>query len=71
MTEIYESRVQTTRLLNQVMEALKEPPRVWINASTATIYRHALDRDMNEATGELGGNEVGAPDTWNFLIGRV
>jgi NAD dependent epimerase/dehydratase family enzyme len=39
-----------------------------VNASTATIYRHALDRAMSEADGELGGNESGAPDTWNFSI---
>ena len=47
---------------------LSNPPRVWLNASTATIYRHALDRPMDEATGQLGGNEVDAPDTWNFSI---
>ena len=46
----------------------KHPPRLWLNASTATIYRHALDRPMDEMTGELGGNEPGAPDTWNFSI---
>jgi uncharacterized protein (TIGR01777 family) len=46
----------------------KRAPRLWINASTATIYRHALDRAMNETDGELGGNEPGAPDTWNFSI---
>src|SRR5262249_7819785 len=38
------------------------------NASTATIYRHAPDRAMNETDGELGGNEPGAPDTWRFSI---
>ncbi len=65
---IYDSRVQTTRRLNEVIGGLKQPPRLWINASTATIYRHALDRAMDEATGELGGNEPGAPDTWNFSI---
>lgn len=65
---IYESRVNTTRLLNEVIGSLRHPPRVWINASTATIYRHAMDRPMNEATGELGGREPGAPDTWNFSI---
>src|SRR5579872_4769466 len=36
--------------------------------STATIYRHSFDREMDEASGELGGNEPGAPDTWNFSI---
>lgn len=65
---IFDSRIDSTRLLNNVIATLDHPPPVWINASTATIYRHALDRDMDEATGELGGNEPGAPDTWNFSI---
>jgi hypothetical protein len=65
---IYESRIRSTRLLNQVLASLNHPPHLWINASTATIYRHALDRAMNETDGELGGNEPGAPDTWNFSI---
>ena len=65
---IYDSRIQSTRLLNQVVASLQSAPRVWLNASTATIYRHALDRPMDEATGELGGGEPGAPDTWNFSI---
>jgi hypothetical protein len=66
--EIYNSRIVSTRLLGEVIEGLENPPRVWLNASTATIYRHALDRPMDEKTGELGGNEPGAPDTWNFSI---
>lgn len=65
---IYDSRIQTTRLLNRVIADLADPPKLWLNASTATIYRHALDRLMDEATGQLGGNEPGAPDTWNFSI---
>lgn len=66
--EIYESRIQSTLLLNRVIASLCTPPRLWVNASTATIYRHALDRAMDEASGELGGNEPGAPDTWSFSI---
>jgi uncharacterized protein (TIGR01777 family) len=71
--EIYNSRIETTRLLGRVIAGLAEPPKVWLNASTATIYRHALDRPMDEATGELGGNELitprrRAPETWNFSI---
>ena len=65
---ILESRVKSTLLLNGVIATLKKRPPVWLNASTATIYRHALDRPMDEATGELGGDEPGAPDTWNFSI---
>jgi uncharacterized protein len=65
---MYDSRIVSTRLLNDVIASLKCPPWLWLNASTATIYRHALDRPMDETTGELGGNEPGAPDTWNFSI---
>jgi hypothetical protein len=65
---IYESRIRSTQLLNDVIASLRRGPRLWINASTATIYRHALDRAMDEANGELGGDEAGAPDTWNFSI---
>jgi uncharacterized protein (TIGR01777 family) len=65
---IRESRIQSTRLLNQVLSSRNRAPRLWVNASTATIYRHALDRSMNEAEGELGGNEPGAPETWSFSI---
>ncbi|MGA2811398.1 MAG: TIGR01777 family oxidoreductase [Candidatus Acidiferrum sp.] len=66
--EILESRVRSTRVLGEAIAKLNQPPRLWLNASTATIYRHALDRPMDEASGELGGNEPGAPATWNFSI---
>ena len=66
--EIYDSRIDSTKVLNEVIATLSRPPNVWLNSSTATIYRHSLDKPMDEATGELGGNEPGAPDTWNFSI---
>jgi hypothetical protein len=74
--ELHDSRIVPTRLLNQVIAGLADPPRVWLNASTATIYRHAIDRPMDEATGEIGGNEMisarrRAPAKWNWTIGLV
>ncbi len=65
---IKESRIHSTRILWEAIKELENPPRLWINASTATIYRHSLDKDMDEETGELGGNEPGAPPKWNFSI---
>ena len=41
---------------------------MWLQASTATIYAHRYDAPNDEATGILGGDEPGAPDTWNFSI---
>ncbi len=79
--ELYDSRIGTTRLLHRAFAALANPPRLWMNASSATIYRHALqrtesDRDMDEATGELGGNELisrrrHAPEKWNWTVQLV
>jgi len=65
---IKESRIQTTRLLGEAIGKMAHPPRLWMNASTATIYRHALDRPMDEDTGELGGKEPDAPSTWRFSV---
>ena len=66
--EIMDSRIVPTRLLGEVVNQLAHPPRLWINASTATIYRHSFDRDMDETTGEIGGAEAGAPASWRFSI---
>jgi uncharacterized protein (TIGR01777 family) len=65
---ILESRVYSTRAVGQAVAQSARPPAVWLNASTATIYRHALDRPMDEAHGELGGHEQNAPSTWKFSI---
>jgi len=59
-TAIYESRIRSTRLLGEVIGALADPPPVWLNASTATIYRHALDRPMDELRASSAGTKGGA-----------
>lgn len=66
--EIIDSRVQSTAVLGQALRELSKPPPIWLNASTATIYRHAIDRDTDEATGESDGGERGAPETWRFSV---
>jgi uncharacterized protein (TIGR01777 family) len=66
--EILESRILSTRVVGQAIAQTAKPPALWMNASTATIYRHALDRAMDESTGELGGREPNAPSTWRFSI---
>ncbi len=64
--EIKESRIVTTRLIGEAIARSSTPPKLWMNASTATIYRHAMDRPMDDVTGEIGGNEPGIPGTWRF-----
>jgi NAD dependent epimerase/dehydratase family enzyme len=63
--EIFRSRLDTTRELARAMGDCEHPPAVWFNASTATIYRHAEDRPMDERSGELGaGFSVEVATSW-------
>lgn len=63
--EILRSRVDTTRALHEAIEGSSAPPRLWLNASTATIYRYAADRPQTESDGELGtGFSVDVARSW-------
>jgi uncharacterized protein (TIGR01777 family) len=65
--EILSSRVLSTVALGEAIARLPENqrPKVWLNASTATIYRHALDRAQDEETGEIGkGFSVEIAKAW-------
>lgn len=65
MQAIVNSRVATTRLLGEAILKCKIPPKLWINSSTATIYRHAEDRSMTEANGAIGaGFSVNVARRW-------
>jgi NAD dependent epimerase/dehydratase family enzyme len=63
--EILRSRTETTRALAVAIAACTVPPPLWVNSSTATIYRHADDSAQTESTGELGeGFSVGIAKAW-------
>jgi hypothetical protein len=58
---IYQSRIHSTRLLNQVLSSLDAPPRLWLNASAATLYKRALDPNKvdlpRDESSPVGGDE--------------
>lgn len=66
--EILRSRVLSTRLVGQAIAAARHPPRVWLQASTATLYAHRHDAPNDEHSGLIGGDEPDVPDTWRFSI---
>jgi uncharacterized protein (TIGR01777 family) len=66
--EIMDSRVLPTHAVGQAIAQARCPPRVWLQASTATIYAHRYDAANDEATGILGGLEQDAPNAWRFSI---
>lgn len=66
--EILRSRVDSTRVVGEAIARAKRPPRVWLQASTATIYAHRYDAPNDERTGILGGDEPDVPEEWHFSI---
>lgn len=52
--EIMASRINSTAVLNKAVLQCKNPPKHWLNSSTATIYNHSLYKKMDEVTGEKG-----------------
>ncbi|MBW8769749.1 MAG: TIGR01777 family oxidoreductase [Gemmatimonadetes bacterium] len=66
--EMLESRVLSTRAVGEAIARAVHPPRVWLQASTATIYAHRYDAPNDETTGVLGGDEASAPSSWRFSI---
>ena len=65
---ILRSRVVSVRAVAAAVARCRQPPPVWLQASTATIYAHRLDAANDEATGRVGGGEPGAPDSWRFSV---
>ena len=70
--EIINSRVLPTNLLNRVIEQLERPPLLWINITSATIYRHAEDQAQDEITGEIGyGFSIDVCKIWEETFFQV
>lgn len=71
---ILRSRIESTEILRQTVANAARPPKVWVNASSATIYRHSEIDPMTEETGELGtGFSVDVCRSWEsaFFAGEL
>jgi uncharacterized protein (TIGR01777 family) len=67
--EIIRSRVVPTALLNEVVGELSNPPALWINITSATIYRHAEDFAQDESTGQIGyGFSIDVCQQWEETL---
>jgi uncharacterized protein len=66
---IYSSRLNPTAVLGEAVSKCINPPKVWINSSSATIYRYSLDKEMDEKTGEIGsGFSVDVCEKWEKVF---
>ena len=51
--EIFDSRTNAVKTIGEAVRNAVVPPKLWINAASATIYRNATDRPQDEYTGEF------------------
>lgn len=66
---IFSSRVDTTAALGSAVAQTRDGPRLWINASTGTIYRDSRDQAMDEDSGEIGtGFSVAVARAWEHEL---
>ncbi|MBG7607188.1 MAG: TIGR01777 family protein [Verrucomicrobia bacterium] len=63
--EIIRSRVDSTAIIGKAIAECRVPPKLWLNSSTATWYRHAEDKPQDEWNGEAGkGFSVDVATAW-------
>jgi hypothetical protein len=51
--QIFDSRTNSTKAIGKAIRDAGDPPKVWINAASATIYRNTHDKPNGEATGVI------------------
>lgn len=67
--QMMDSRVQSTRVLGEAIAACETPPPVWLNSSTATIYKHTYG-DAHGEDGEIGASPA-AKDAYSIEVARA
>lgn len=68
LAEMMRSRVESARVVGEAIAKADNPPKVWLQMSTATIYAHRFDAPNDEVSGIIGGHEPDAPGYWAFSI---
>lgn len=63
---ILASRVRSTEVIGEAIAKCQAPPAIWLNASTATIYRHTFGPAWAES-GEIGGTPA-AKDVFSVRV---
>lgn len=67
--EIYASRLDSTRVIGEALKNKKNSVKIWMNAASATIYRHSLNTPMTEKSGEIGtGFSVDVCQQWEKVF---
>lgn len=63
------SRVDSTLAIGESIATAHDPPGLWLQASTATIYGHRYEEPNDETAGWIGQNATAGYDpSWSFSV---
>jgi len=68
LQQMMRSRVDSARVVGEAIAKADNPPAVWLQMSTATIYAHRFDGANDEKTGVIGGREPDVPGYWTYSV---
>ncbi|WP_353778904.1 TIGR01777 family oxidoreductase [Winogradskyella sp. 3972H.M.0a.05] len=69
---IYDSRIDSTHVIGLAINLCEHPPKVWLNSSTATIYRGSKTTEMTEAKGEIGNDfSMNIAKSWEYEFNSI
>ena len=66
--EIMDSRLASTRVLRDAIERAADPPKVWLQSSTATIYATHVRPRPRRVDRRARRHRAELPDTWRFSV---
>lgn len=67
LNEMMASRIDSTLAVGRAIEAAARPPKVWLQASTATIYAHNLGDPFGE-DGRIDPQDPSTPAYWGYSV---
>jgi len=66
---IFSSRLDSTSIIGKAIQNCANPPKIWINGASATIYRNSENEPMTEERGEIGsGFSVEVCKAWEKVF---
>jgi len=68
--EIMFSRVDSTRAVGEAIARAANPPRVWLNSSTATVYKHTFGPPHDESSLEMD-SATEAKDAFSVQVAQA
>ncbi|MCE3258596.1 MAG: epimerase family protein [Bacteroidetes bacterium] len=69
---ILSSRLNATKILGEAIQKCVDPPKIWMNGSSATIYGYSEDKPMSESSGEIGtGFSIEVVKAWEKAFNEV